>query len=594
MTKRQFQWAITIFVGVVIIVGGAGLLLWQAFWPHLEGLPFGSNNREIPFHEHHNLDPGIPNLIHNDAWQRPSEAPQPFIMDDEMYIPVSFLRAHFDPFIFWDDYADVLFITTLDDIFVFYPDQQRFYLNGQPRLMDNPIRRVGEDTFLPADIVRALYPITITHYETYNLIVVENLAAERTTTVLTSRTNIRYREDSRAPITARAPAGSTMVLFEEVGDFTRVRNEDGLLGWILTSEIGETQTDTPIDTSDQETILSSFIDNRIHSQPSWPTNKPVVMAWDSTYVQAANAVMMNMYLPESLNVLAPMWFRLDAETMSITSLACREYVQWAQGLGLQVWPYVFDVSVANSSAILTNKEARSNVIETLLMYIDELGLDGINIGFEHVRQAHAPYLMQFLRELGPGLRERGVVFSKNVLVPTYTRYYRRDLMAYFIDFIVVMAYDEHWHRAPTSGPVASLPFVERGIVDMLSEVPRQQLVLGLPFYNRIWREVIGNNTLETRTRRYHGTKYTRAWFEYNFPEGTTWEWLSDIGKYYGEFAAHEEGESVMYRIWLECERSMALKLELFRDYGLAGVSVWNRNFQHNGELWDVMATHFVD
>jgi len=280
--------------------------------------------------------------------------------------------------------------------------------------------------------------------------------------------------------------------------------------------------------------------------------------------------------------------------MGLTSIACREYVEWAQGLGLQVWPYVFDVSVANSSAILTNREARASVIETLLHYVDELGLDGINIGFEHVRQVDAPYLMQFLRELGPGLRERGVVYSKNVLVPFYTRYYRRDLMAYFIDFIVVMAYDEHWAGAPTSGPVASIPFVERGITDTLEEVPPHQIVLGLPFYNRVWREVIGNNTLETRTRAYHGTEYTRARFEHYFPEGIEWEWLPDIGKYYGEFAAHEESESVLYRVWLECERSMTLKLELFWGYNLAGVSVWNRNFRNNEGLWELMGQHFTN
>jgi len=113
--------------------------------------------------------------------------------------------------------------------------------------------------------------------------------------------------------------------------------------------------------------------------------------------------------------------------------------------------------------------------------------------------------------------------------------------------------------------------------------------LGLPFYNRIWREVIGNNTVETRTRRYHGTSYTREWFEYN---GVVWEWLPEIGKYYGEFATLEEDEAVMYRVWLEDERSMELKLQQFRGYNLAGVSVWNRNFRHNEGLWELMYNHF--
>jgi len=45
-------------------------------------------------------------------------------------------------------------------------------------------------------------------------------------------------------------------------------------------------------------------------------------------------------------------------------------------------------------------------------------------------------------------------------------------------------------------------------------------------------------------------------------------------------------------VWLECERSMDLKLQLFSEYELAGVSVWNRNFRHNEELWDVIGRYF--
>jgi len=592
MDKRKIQWGITIFVGTVVIIGGVGLLLWQAFWPHLQALNCGANNRVVPFHEHHGLDPGITNLVLDRERQPVSNAPQPFVEDGVIYLPMSFLHNNFDPFLFWDSYAQVMFVTTITDVLAFYPNQTRFYINGSPHSMEHPIRRVDDETFLPSGLAEALYPIIVAYYPTYNMVVVENAALPRTTAALTRSSDIRYREFSNAPITAQEPQGSVLVLFEEVGDFTRVRNNDGLLGWVLTDYLGERTTALPLEELEREPLLAVLIDNRVHPRPIWPVGTPVVMTWDSIYSQAANVEMMDRPLHESVNVLAPMWFRLDEETMGLTSLANREYVRWAQAQGVQVWPYVFDVSAADARAILTDREARQRVIDTLLHNIDDLGLDGINIGFEHITQAVAPYLIQFLRELGPGLRERGVVFSKNVLVPFATPYYRRDLMAYFIDFIVVMAYEEHWPRAPESGPVASLPFVQRGIEDMLREVPATQVVLGLPFYNRVWREVIGNNTLETRTRFHHGTSYTRAWFEYSFPEGTGWEWLPDTGKYYGEFVASEEDGAVLYRVWLECERSMDLKLQLYMGYDLAGVSVWNRNFRHNEGLWELMETYF--
>ena len=589
MTKRQFQWAITIFVGIVVVIGGAILLIWQAFGPLVQDLPFGSNNRIVPFHEHFGMDPHEPTLISDNT----RYAHRPMLIGDVVYVPASFLRdAGYDQFLFWDDFASVLFVTTRDDILAFYPEQQRFYVNGTPQTMENHIRWVGDDILLPASMVEALYPIAVSFQPAYNMVVLEDLRIPRTTAELTRRGDIRYREDNRAPITARMPAGSTLVIFGESGEFTRVRNEDGLLGWVLTAHLGEPTTVNPLDELEREWLLGQYVNNAIHHPPNWPANTPVVMAWDSVYNQTANANMMQNPLDPSLNVISPMWFRLDEETMSITSLANREYVEWAQASGVQVWPYVFDVFYNHSHAILTNREARQRVIDTLVQYVDELGLDGINIGFEHIRPPDGPYLIQFLRELAPPLRERGVVLSKNVLVPRpYTAFYRRDLMAYTVDFIAIMAYDEHWHSAPQSGPVASLPFVQRGIEDALALVPAEQLILGLPFYNRMWREVIGDNTPETRTRRYQGTAYVREWFEYN---GAQWEWMPEIGKYYGDFPALEDGVSVLWRVWLEDERSMELKLQQFWGYGLAGVSVWNRNFRNNEGLWELMGQHFVD
>jgi len=589
MTKKQTQWAITIFVGAVIVVGGVGLLIFHVFWPQVQRLPFFSNNSVISFHEHHQLDPDIPNLIHGRAWLQPTDAPSPFIYDDEMYLPIVFFQEHFDQFLFWDEYAQVLFVTTRDDIVAFYPNQTRFYVNNRPRTKPHPIMVRDGDVFIPASLAEALYPITASYHDAYNLIVVEDVNAPQTTAQLERRTPIRYRPSTGAPITIQAQAGSTVTIFEESEGFTRVRSEEGLLGWVQTSAIDETSTTTPLDYLERDLLLGAFIDNNAHYPPN-RTGASVSLAWDVTYVQEANAVLMQTPIHESINVLSPMWFRLDEETMSMTSLACADYVAWAHEHGVEVWPFVFDVNYDNSRAILTNREAREHVIAQILYYVDELGLDGVNIGFEHIRPPEGPYLIQFLRELAPSLRERGVVLSKNVLVPRpYTAFYRRDLMSHTVDFVIVMAYDEHWSAAPTSGPVASISFVQRGIEDLLEQVPANQIVLGLPFYNRIWREVIGDNTLETRRTHHFGTGHTREWFETNYVE---WEWLPDIGKYYGEFATLYEDEMVRYRVWLESGRSIEWKLQMYRSYNLAGVAVWNRNFRTNEELWDMMGTFF--
>jgi len=590
LVKRQLQWALTIFVGIIVFVGGGSLLVRHAIWPQIQRLPFIANRDVVPFHQHHGLDPEISSLIFGNALLQTSDAPPPFLEDEVVYLPVSFLAYHFDRFLFWDEGAQVLIVTTCNEILVFNPGRTSFYLDGFPHELDNPILAVDGDVFMPACLAEGLYPITVRHYAAYNIVVVENAAAPYTKAELANRTNIRYQPDNRSPIAVRATSGSSVIVFEESedGEFIRVRNEDGLLGWVPASSVEALYAVSPHNgINERNTILGDFVNHTTRRPSMWPAGQPVVIAWDDISEQAVNYSRMQAPLYEGINVLAPTWFRLDDAATGITSIGCREYTAWAQAEGVQVWP-VFEVPAGHVGAFLTDRAARTRVINQLIRYIDELNLDGINIDFEPLGAAEGPYFMQFLREFAPRLGRRNVVLSVNVS-PHGTAFYRRELLSLTVDFVIVMALDEHGQNSELSGPVASMPFVQAGIDNLMVYISSEQLVLGLPFYNRVWREVIGNNTPQTRREFHFGTAYTREWFEYNDAE---WEWMPDIGSYYGGFVALEGDETVRYRVWLECERSMDEKLQIARARNLAGVSVWNRNFRHNDELWEVIGRHF--
>lgn len=49
------------------------------------------------------------------------------------------------------------------------------------------------------------------------------------------------------------------------------------------------------------------------------------------------------------------------------------------------------------------------------------------------------------------------------------------LLDKIVDYVMLMAYDEHWRTSPVSGSVASLPWVENGVVNTLKDVPNEKL-----------------------------------------------------------------------------------------------------------------------
>jgi spore germination protein YaaH len=130
--------------------------------------------------------------------------------------------------------------------------------------------------------------------------------------------------------------------------------------------------------------------------------------------------------------------------------------------------------------------------------------------------------------------------------------------------------------------------VERQIVEMLRRVPANQLLMGLPFYNRVWRVRISDNTMH-HTHLHWGME--RAIREFS-DRGVGWEWDEAVGSYYAEFAEVVDGETLRHRLWLECERSLEMKMQVYAVYNLAGVAGWTRSFANQG-VWDLLGRYFV-
>src|SRR5690606_31496187 len=127
-------------------------------------------------------------------------------------------------------------------------------------------------------------------------------------------------------------------------------------------------------------------------------------------------------------------------------------------------------------------------IQQMLHYAKLYDLDGINIDYENVYTKDGPNLTQFMRELWPLAQEQGVVVSIDVTPKSNSEMWSAFLdlraLAEVTDYIIVLAYDEHWAASPVDGSVASLPRVRTSMTRIIEEddVPPSKLLLGIPLY----------------------------------------------------------------------------------------------------------------
>ena len=139
----------------------------------------------------------------------------------------------------------------------------------------------------------------------------------------------------------------------------------------------------------------------------------------------------------------------------------------------------------------------------------------------------------------------------------WTRHYNRSEVGKVVDYIMIMGYDEHWSTSPKSGSVASIGWVEEGIKNTLKEVPNEKVILGIPYYTRLWAEEEVDGEIKVSSKAYgmsRGEKFLKD-------AGVEAKWLEDVGQYYGEYSRG----NIVYKIWLEEESLLKKKLNWLKN-----------------------------
>lgn len=110
---------------------------------------------------------------------------------------------------------------------------------------------------------------------------------------------------------------------------------------------------------------------------------------------------------------------------------------------------------------------------------------GINVDFENLHDADYRKMPAFLRMLGDTLHAAGLQLSTDVEVSTDGS--RLTEFSNLCDFVVLMAYDEHYEGGDP-GPISSIGWYYTQLNRALKYVPNEKLVVGLGNYAYDWVE----------------------------------------------------------------------------------------------------------
>ena len=492
--------------------------------------------------------------------------------DGRYYVEDAVVGKYINGRFYWDDKQKVMLYTLPTEVFQIVPDTKEYQTSAGVQQTDYVIlKSIGDSYYLDLEFIKQYSDMEYTVYENPNRVVIQTEWPEFQQVTVKKDSEIRQKGGIKSIIVDKVEKEETLYLQEEMENWSKVSTKDGYTGYIKKEDISEPETVTVEYASTMPEFTSVRRDHKIN------------LGWHQVTSAEGNASLTSVLAnTQGLNTISPTWFSVVDNSGTISSLASADYVNQAHSMGLEVWGLIDNFSTtADTLTFLSDTQARNNIINQLMAQADAVGLDGINLDFESITEEQGAHYVQFIRELSVACRNKGLVLSVDNPVPMpYTKHYDRKEQGIMADYVIIMGYDEHHSGDTEAGSVASLEFVKKGIEETLKEVPAEKVINAIPFYTRGWIEPFGGGNLTSEVLGMDGTS------RYIADKGMDVYWDEQAGQNIATY----EGEDALYTIWVEDEQSIAEKMKLIQENGLAGVAEWKLGFER-ASVWPVIAQY---
>lgn len=494
---------------------------------------------------------------------------QAVLIGGEPYAAYTYVESQLNSCFYWDEETKGILLTTSGGVQTLLPGDAAVAKTpgGQPAVQQESDGKF----YISLDVVKEYTDLDYAYYSDPNRVVIRNeWDGVEQATVQSDTAQVRQKGGIKSLILADVQKGDTLLYLENLDNWCKVMTADGYTGYIQTEDISEPEA-IEARTAKKDSYERITRDHKIN------------LVWHQSTSTESNDAMAEMTAEMTgVNVISPTWFSVTDETGTISSLASADYVKLAHDAGREVWGLIDNFNEAfDETTDLAYASVRSRIIEQLLAEAASCGMDGINVDFENLKEAGIPHYLQFLRELTSAAHAQNLVVSVDTPVPqAYTMYYQRGEQARFVDYMIVMAYDEHFAGSEEAGSVSSLPFVQQAVEEMTRVMPADQVICGIPFYTRVWTEKFGQSAIISEVLGMDGAK------NYAKENQMTETWDASLG----QNVATVETSDARYTIWMEDEQSMEEKLKVIQSADLAGVAEWKLGFEC-ADVWSLISEY---
>jgi len=302
------------------------------------------------------------------------------------------------------------------------------------------------------------------------------------------------------------------------------------------------------------------------------------LAWNGS--SNHNTIVGHVNNTQGLDIDSPTWFTLQDAKGTLKDDSNPETAAWLKSQGVEVHPLVhnqFDAKL--TSAFLADANAQKTFIASLVNRLVALKADGVNLDFESMSGSDRDRYTAFVKALSEAAHAAGLTVSidlpRGSAAWNHLTAFDHEKLHQYVDYVAIMTYDQFYSGSDSPGPVAGMSWVEQGVEEFLSYgIPRSKLMLGVPFYIRVWEldaagKLVANRAVWMKDieKALEGAQVTRT----------------DDARY-GLQKVEYAKDGKRYVFWMENIETILERVDIAKEHDLAGVAAWRLGYEP-GELW---------
>lgn len=250
---------------------------------------------------------------------------------------------------------------------------------------------------------------------------------------------------------------------------------------------------------------------------------------------------------------------------------------------------------SNHAKFLSNPTATQTFIRNMISLLKARNASGVCIDFETMASSNKALFASFMIALATQVHDsiKGSVVTIAIPSVEWSDIFDVVAMRHYVDYFVIMGYDYYYAGSAQAGPVGPLYSMtsaynynlNKSITNWIKKgVPKEQLILGLPYYGREWgttsgsvpsSTVGGSSNSQSRTLKYihdNGSGYYTL-------SNKRWE-NNSFSPYYVFSTTNG---------WRQCfvddTLSIGKRLDLINQRNIAGMGIWALGYDYGYDYY---------